>query len=429
MLWLPARLAGGRQRRKTQKKEIISDMTGAMYAGISGLKTHMQNLNVIGHNLANVNTYGYKSQRMIFRESLYGTTVAGSNGTTTRGGVNPSQIGYGVQVGTIDLNMATSTYTPTGYPMDCMINGDGFLLVGDKDQKVADVNDLTSFDLTRLGDLNFDPNGYLVDGAGRVVYGFATVQNPAFDSTKPVSDDNSPTILSTELVPLRLPLAAMDAKLLGQAGVDANGDPKWVTGAAVYPALEKKTGTVNPTDPIYNVDGDKLYTYTTDANGNVTATANQNADIKSPEVPNQEGKVVKLKSIKIGENGIIQGVNENGGETVTIGCLAVARVVNPDGVTHVDGPYYRAMEGAGDITVGAPGGTLNGKFLNNKTSGSVDETIGDASTIRSNGLEASSADVATEFASMITTQRGYQANTRLITVTDSMLEELVNMKR
>ena len=98
-------------------------------------------------------------------------------------------------------------------------------------------------------------------------------------------------------------------------------------------------------------------------------------------------------------------------------------------LTHVDGPYYRAMEGAGDITVGAPGGTLDGKFLNNKTSGSVDESIGDASTIRSNGLEASSADVATEFASMITTQRGYQANTRLITVTDSMLEELVNMKR
>ena len=108
-------------------------MTGAMYAGISGLKTHMQNLNVIGHNLANVNTYGYKSQRMIFRESLYGTTVAGSNGTEIRGGVNPSQIGYGVQVGTIDLNMSTSTYTPTGYPMDCMVNGDGFFLVGDKD--------------------------------------------------------------------------------------------------------------------------------------------------------------------------------------------------------------------------------------------------------------------------------------------------------
>ena len=411
-------------------------MTGAMYAGISGLKTHMQNLNVIGHNLANVNTYGYKSQRMIFRESLYGTTVAGSNGTETRGGVNPSQIGYGVQVGTIDLNMSTSTYTPTGYPMDCMINGDGFLLVGDKGQKVADVNDLTSFDLTRLGDLNFDANGYLVDGAGRVVYGFAAVQNPKYNpnateaeiAADPTVKDK--TILSTELVPLRLPLAAMDPKKV-TTGVDANGEPKWVTGAAVYPALQDKQNA-QPSDPIYNVDAEDIYTFTPGANGAAgTIQANTGVKINQniPEVPNQEGKVVKLNSIKIGENGIIQGVNENGGETVTIGCLAVARVVNPDGVTHVDGPYYRAMEGAGDITVGAPGGTLDGKFLNNKTSGSVDEAIGDASTIRSNGLEASSADVATEFASMITTQRGYQANTRLITVTDSMLEELVNMKR
>ena len=408
-------------------------MTGAMYAGISGLKTHMQNLNVIGHNLANVNTYGYKSQRMIFRESLYGTTVAGSNGTETRGGVNPSQIGYGVQVGTIDLNMSTSTYTPTGYPMDCMINGDGFLLVGDKGQEVKDVNDLTSFDLTRLGDLNFDPKGYLVDGAGRVVYGFAAVQNPKYNpnatedqiAKDPTIKDK--TILSTELVPLRLPLAAMDPAKVDTGMV--NGEPQWVTGAAVYPALQKPANP-QPSDPIYNVDAEALYTFAPGANGAAgTVTANTNASITSKEVPNQEGKVVKLNSIKIGENGIIQGVNENGGETVTIGCLAVARVVNPDGVTHVDGPYYRAMEGAGDITVGAPGGTLDGKFLNNKTSGSVDEAIGDASTIRSNGLEASSADVATEFASMITTQRGYQANTRLITVTDSMLEELVNMKR
>ena len=92
------------------------------------------------------------------------------------------------------------------------------------------------------------------------------------------------------------------------------------------------------------------------------------------------------------------------------------------------------MEGSGDITLGAPQGALNTKekpvsYLNNKTVGGTEEMIGEASGIRSSGLEASSADVATEFASMITTQRGYQANTRLITVTDSMLEELVNMKR
>lgn len=410
-------------------------MTGAMYAGISGLKTHMQNLNVIGHNLANVNTYGYKTQRMIFRESLYGTKVAGSDGTLTRGGVNPSQIGYGVEVGTIDLNMASSTYTPTGYPMDCMIDGDGFFLVGNKDQSVKTLEDLTSFDMTRLGDFNFDPNGYLVDGAGRCVYGFATVQNPNYDpNAKPGEPGYDKTILSSELVPLRLPMAAMDPTLVdGNVGNVTIGKDTWKTGTAVYPALtepNKDTGEAT------NVDPEELYTMTTDATtgkNTVTMAANTKGNpllgIQDPE-----GKCVQLNSIQIGTNGIIQGVNEKTGETVTVGCLAVARVVNPDGVTHVDGPYYRAMEGSGDITLGAPQGALNTKekpvsYLNNKTVGGTEEMIGEASGIRSSGLEASSADVATEFASMITTQRGYQANTRLITVTDSMLEELVNMKR
>ena len=82
-------------------------MTGAMYAAIAGLRTHMQNLNVIGNNIANVNTAGYKSARAVFRTSIYTTLNGGSNGTSTTGGVNPSQIGYGANVGTIDIDMST----------------------------------------------------------------------------------------------------------------------------------------------------------------------------------------------------------------------------------------------------------------------------------------------------------------------------------
>ena len=88
-----------------------------MYAAIGGLKTHMTNLNVIGNNIANVNTTAYKAQRMIFQESLYTTRRAGSDGTAVRGGNTPSQIGYGAQVGSIDLNMspgcATRRYSTT----------------------------------------------------------------------------------------------------------------------------------------------------------------------------------------------------------------------------------------------------------------------------------------------------------------------------
>ena len=77
-------------------------MTGAMYAAIGGLKSHMSKLNVIGNNVANVNTYGYKAQRMTFKESMYTTSRSGSNGGPTAGGNNPSQVGYGCSVGSID---------------------------------------------------------------------------------------------------------------------------------------------------------------------------------------------------------------------------------------------------------------------------------------------------------------------------------------
>ena len=77
-------------------------MTGAMSSAIAGLKAHMDKLNVIGNNVANVNTVGYKPGRVLFMDSIYTTMTTGSNGTTTVGGRNPSQIGYGASIGSID---------------------------------------------------------------------------------------------------------------------------------------------------------------------------------------------------------------------------------------------------------------------------------------------------------------------------------------
>ena len=105
-----------------------------MYASVAGLRAHMQKLSVIGNNvanIANVNTQGYKKQRTVFRDSVYSMYSAGSNGTTSVGGMNPSQLGYGSMVGSIDLNMSSSSYNP-GNPMDCALVGDGFFLVGTK---------------------------------------------------------------------------------------------------------------------------------------------------------------------------------------------------------------------------------------------------------------------------------------------------------
>ena len=147
-----------------------------MYAAISGLKNHMQKLNVIGNNIANVNTYGYKSGRVVFQDSLYTSLQSGSNGTTSVGARNPSQIGYGVQISTIDLDMSTGTYTPTGIDSDCMIFGDGFFLVGDKTAAAnidpSNPESLKTLQLSRLGNIDFRADGYLTDGNGNVIYGF-----------------------------------------------------------------------------------------------------------------------------------------------------------------------------------------------------------------------------------------------------------------
>ena len=120
-------------------------------------------------------------------------------------------------------------------------------------------------------------------------------------------------------------------------------------------------------------------------------------------------------------------MNKADNSIVVVGYIPLASVTNPSGVTHVEGPYYRADEGAGECVAASIGNALKGTYLDNGTT----ELIGSAGTTKlvTGGLESSGTDLANEISEMISTQRGYQANTRVVTVTDAMLEELVNMKR
>lgn len=361
-------------------------MTGAMYAAISGLKNHMQKLNVIGNNIANVNTYGYKSGRVVFQDSLYTSLQSGSNGTTSVGARNPSQIGYGVQISTIDLDMSTGTYTPTGVSSDCMIFGDGFFLVGDKTVAgsidPANPESLKSLTLSRLGNIDFRADGYLTDGNGNVVYGF-------MNSGDGVADNGTDPEICDQLVPIRLPRMNADGDILyPQVGTGGNG------------ALE-----------------DQL----TDPDDNNAATS-----------------ILAIDTLTIdGKTGAITAVTKDGNEPIIIGYIAIGNVTNPSGLTHESGPYFRADAGAGDLTVSMLGGVADelGISYVNGSMNQGDDPIGmrigsaGATELLTGGLEMSKTDLATETAEMITTQRGYQANTRIITVTDSMLEELVNIKR
>ena len=359
-------------------------LTGAMSAAISGLKTHMEALNVVGNNIANVNTYGYKAQRVTFKESIYNTLSAGSGGTTTMGGTNPQQIGYGCGVGTIDLDMTTGSLEPTGMPTDCTIKGDGFFMVGPKGQKIEGVDNIKSLSLTRVGNFEFR-DGYLVDRfSGNVVYGFVTtIGNPTQGAvTGGVLPDGGDLYPSTDLVPIRLPMKSTATGTEGEAvyvGVDGDG---------------------------YNIDP------TTDVDG-----------------------FIDYENLSIDADGKITCTNSATGDPVVVGYIAIAKVDNPNGVLHTDGPYYSAGDAAGDISVCTPNSSVTGNLRNNKMT-DANGIDPDSALLGKSGvslltsfLEQSGTDLATEFSNMIVYQRGYQANTRIVTVTDSMLEELVNMKR
>ncbi|MCI8553224.1 MAG: flagellar hook-basal body complex protein, partial [Lawsonibacter sp.] len=344
-------------------------MTGAMYAAIGGLRSHMSKLNVIGNNIANVNTFGYKSQRMTFKESIYGTTRSGSNGGVTAGGNNPSQVGYGCSVGTIDLNMSPSTYSPTGVDLDCYIDGDGFFMVGDKLTKEVEYNDdgsvkdvkwtggvtsgeqLKDFDLTRVGDFWVDPDGYVCNGDGKIVYGYARVQNPNYvdGATKAQIqaaknkgiDIESETIISTHLVPLRVPLQAAaptrangGVKLVDEKGniKDPQPDPTqdydlqdgeswlnvWEEGDPVYPFLNAEKGGLNQyADPELQKEA---------ANGSIAADGTVTGVINKSHIPVAENTAsdavsnvmpVQLRNMSIGKDGSIVGTAN--GKNVVLG--------------------------------------------------------------------------------------------------------------
>ncbi|MBD5134329.1 MAG: flagellar hook-basal body complex protein [Clostridiales bacterium] len=449
-------------------------MTGAMYAAIAGLRTHMQNLNVIGNNVANVNTNGYKASRAVFKTSLYTTLTGGSNGTAVMGGTNPSQIGYGSNVATVDVDMSTGNYTVTGKSTDLMLDGDGFFLVGDKDiadnfdGSAEDVGRLTSLTLTRVGDFEFKADGYFGKNDGNVVYGFLCVgkytnddiyitdaqgqqtRNPNVPATAKVGDP----IFSDQLVPIRLPRveptegyvvttppADGDTESTSVtwtliSAVQGNGDEYTYTWSRVGENGVAVTQTTNGTSPV--PPG-------ADADGAVV-TKTSSVKIVYPEdqgaagiVENEELSRGQFEGISVDPvTGLITGTSRDTKEVVTIGCVAVGFVTNPNGVTNQGDNYYKAGPGSGELTIGILGGNAEAMGIThvNSSKNASGDPMADGLRVRtsdtqmlSNGLEMSKTDLAQEIANMILTQRGYQANTRIITVTDSMLEELVNMKR
>ncbi|MEG0017908.1 MAG: flagellar hook-basal body complex protein, partial [Hydrogenoanaerobacterium sp.] len=137
-------------------------MVRSMYSGVSGMKAHQARMDVIGNNIANVNTYGFKGSRATFRDVYYQTLKNASGATGGAGGGDPSQVGYGAQLASVDVLMGGSSFTMTDNSMDLGIDGEGFFQVQDQDGNIF---------YTRAGQLKFDSAGNLVDAQRNFVLG------------------------------------------------------------------------------------------------------------------------------------------------------------------------------------------------------------------------------------------------------------------
>lgn len=431
-------------------------MVRSMIAGVAGLKTHQSKLDVIGNNIANVNTWGYKTQSFNFADSMYATSINGSSGNDLGGGAggkNASQVGYGVTTGSISPSFGTGAPAPSSNPLDCMIDGTGFFLVGNMvNGSFTNVAD-SGLSLSRIGIFSVDGNGYLVDNMGSYVYGYALEDGTGIPEKPATSNQWEIKNATVKVTPQNgkneieiggQKIESTKADFKGQvqdwiAQVTKTGGPfeGFTINLDNYDEAKKTInisiksnkagaitgGTGDPGDP------DKITT----AWGNGTNTTGNTADnfkqtvtgadrvpgidavyseelstLRIPTDPDT-GLPYNIQSYKINEDGTIMGVDTQE-RTITMGQLALITVENPNGLEKTSGYYYNVGPNAGNVEHLKPNG-------------------GAAGTIRGNYLEMANVDLANEFSQMITTQRGYQANSKIITVTDQMLEELVNMKR
>ncbi|MGI5901206.1 MAG: flagellar hook protein FlgE [Desulfitobacteriia bacterium] len=309
-------------------------MMRSLYSAITGLKNHQISMDVIGNNIANVNTPGYKRSRSTFANML-GQELRGSSAPDqagSYGGTNGIMIGLGSILGAVDTIMSQGSSQYTGKQTDMMLQGEGMFVLKLGGENVY----------TRVGNFSFDKEGNFIDPAsGAFVQGYENL-------TAPGAGD-PPTI----------------------------GDADW--GDSTTPLVNIQFSIGEDLDP--------------DANGGI-------------------GTGYKLTSYSIDKFGTITGVYSNGDQAVTreLYKIAVANFSNTAGLTAQGNNFYTESNNSGAAMIGFAGSEGRG-------------------TIVPNNLEMSNVDLSQEFTDMIVTQRGFQANSRVITVSDTLLQELVDLKR
>ncbi len=411
-------------------------MLRSMEDAVSGLQMHQQWMDVIGNNIANVSTPGFKASGVTFEQLFAQTLNAGAQPQANLGGTNPQQVGLGVGMGAITQSQAQGALQQTGNPTDLALQGDGYFLLDMNGQGTG---------YTRVGDFSADASGNLVEGAtGFKVKGWmanasgvlptqsaATLQDIVIpqNSTLPPQATKNVTVTgnldstTATTSPVVMPFQVYDGlgnsyqltatftpsgtanqwnyTLTGPTGVTLGGT---TSGTLTF---NSTTGALaSPTSPI-------AFTFQPSGaasaySANLDASALTQYGSASSVTPTSDGYGAgSLQSLSVDQSGVITGSFSNGIKQ-TLGQVAVATFANPNGLIQQGQNVYTVGNNSGPANVAVAGAS-------------------GAGTIASGTLEGSNVDLAQEFTNMIAAERGFQANARVVTTADQMLQTLVQL--
>lgn len=405
-------------------------MLRSMFTAISSLNSHQFFMDVVADNLANANTTAYKASRVTFQNQFAETLQSGAAPSEELGGVNPTQIGLGNRLAGISPSFSQGMLQGTGRHSDLAIQGDGMFIFS---------NGISTL-YSRDGSLNIDSEGYLVNEAnGYRLQGWTAV----------TSGSTATVDTALQVGDIQLPLNTSLSRATTQAMVGGNLDSSTTIGdtyeatLGVYDSLgvlqsltleftrasdttwdwSATSGSASGTGTVTFDTGGQYQsgtgTVTIPGSGGAANTEfsldftdlSQLAMDSDASVTSQDGlSAGSFTSFHVTPTtGEVYGLYSNGMQLL-LGQVAVADFVNPAGLERVGQNMYEVGLNSGEPVVGAPG-------------------TGGRGGVVGGYLEASNVDLAQEFTNMILAQRGFQASSRVITTSDEMLQELVNIKR
>jgi flagellar hook protein FlgE len=392
-------------------------MLRSLFSGISGLRAHQQMMDITANNIANVNTTGYKSSQALFVDALSQLLQAAGAPQNSVGGTNPAQIGLGVRLGGVETNFGQGSAQITNRATDMMINGDGFFVVRHIGEQL----------FTRSGAFSFDTNGLLVDQRGSAVQGWmanrGVINSNATpgDIQIPVDQAQAPIQTTAATLGGNLPENTTNTNpiVTSITAYDVTGAPitlqvnfARVSSTSWTATVSDGTTTGAPQTINFAADG-TTPTPASIAFGGITIDASSITNYAGQStiaLTSQNGSAMgSLQGFTVSPDGTIIGAFSNGLKE-PMGQIALSNFNNPPGLERAGDSDFRATVNSGPALIGVAGSGGRGSLQNN-------------------ALEMSNVDLSQEFTNLVIAQRGFQANSKVITTSDDMLNDLVNMKR